>query len=172
MGKWFDDIIYFLTHGATPPSTSPYYTPPGTPSVPGVSYPAPSVEYEAEPDFAAKRLLLFEAGVLGAIVAAPALYAAYNARKGPKKRQTNILGDGTYLGLEGASNRAVSLLAALAPAFALPLTYITVQALEDCKYIRSGVGNTVQTVIVGGALAPAVGNIIGSVVSGVGKAAK
>ena len=95
---------------------------------------------------------------------APALYIAYKGRKRGKKART--ANEATYLALEGASNRATSLLAGLAPAFAVPIAYIGVQELENKGVITKSLGDAVQGLMTAGVVAPAIGNIIGSVIGG------
>ena len=109
--------------------------------------------------------------ILTVAAAAPVGYALYNARKRPKKRVKDLSQDGTYLALEGASNRATSLLAGLLPAFALPIAYIGVEELEQKHIITGALGDRVQTLMAAGVVAPAVGNIIGSVVGGLTRTA-
>jgi len=104
-----------------------------------------------------------------AATSAPVIYIAYKGRKRGKKGKAN---EATYLALEGASNRATSLLAGLAPAFAMPIAYIGVQELENKGVITKDLGDAVQGLMVAGVVAPAIGNVIGSVVGGLGKAAK
>ena len=106
------------------------------------------------------------------VAAAPAIYAAYNAQKGPKKRSSDITSDGMFLALEGASNRATSLLAGILPAFAFPIAYIGIEELEEKRIISGALGDDVQALMTAGVLAPAVGNVIGSVVSAVAKGKK
>ena len=109
--------------------------------------------------------LLKTAIALGAISAAPAIYALYNQRRTKKHRVKDITEDGMFLALEGASNRATSLIAGILPAFALPIAYIGVEELEERAIISGPLGDDVQTLMAAGVIAPAVGNVIGSVVS-------
>ena len=114
-------------------------------------------------------------GLIGAIglglAAAPVLYA-YSKRKGKGKKARSDLGDDyTFLALEGASNRSVSLVAAVAPAFALPIAYLGIEDLEQRGIIGGEIGDRVQALIAAGAVAPAIGSVIGSVLGGVGKLA-
>ena len=101
--------------------------------------------------------------------AAPAIYIALKGRKRGKKGKAN---EATYLALEGASNRVTSLLAGLAPAFAMPIAYIGVQELENKGIITKDLGNAVQSLMVAGVVAPAIGNVIGSVVGSLAKGGK
>ena len=114
-------------------------------------------------------------GLIGAIglglAAAPVLYTLSKSRKRGKKARTDLGDDYTFLALEGASNRSVSLLAAVAPAFALPIAYLGIEDLEQRGIIGGEIGDRVQALIAAGAVAPAIGSVIGSVLGGVGKLA-
>jgi len=105
-----------------------------------------------------KDFLFWEAAVLGSIVAAPALYAAYTARrKGKrKKRDEKILVE-----LNDASNRSVALLASIGPAIGFPIAYMTIQGLEARGVISKGLGNTVQTLMAGAVVGQAASSITG-----------
>ena len=114
-------------------------------------------------------------GLIGAIglglAAAPVIYALSKGRKRGKKGRMDLGDDYAFLALEGASNRSVSLLAAVAPAFALPIAYLGIEDLEQRGIIGGEIGDRVQALIAAGAVAPAIGSVIGSVLGGVGKLA-
>jgi len=128
----------------------------------GTGPPPVTDDSEAPVDIArAKRFLLAEAALLGGIVAAPAAYVAYTGykkRKSAKKRKQE---DKVLTELSHASTRATTLLSAFGPAFAIPATYITVQGLENAKYISKGLGDAVQTLLTMSAAAGLVGGVAG-----------
>ena len=98
------------------------------------------------------------AGAGLAIAAAPVVYSAYRASlRGKKARKAVDIGPS----LEYASNRATTILAAMAPAIGMPIAYITIQALEDKGIIEKGLGDAVQTMIAAGVAAPAIGGALG-----------
>ena len=102
--------------------------------------------------------LLGEAAILGGIAAAPTLYKALRKTRGKGSRRGKRDAEVSD-SLEGASHRATTILAALAPAIGLPLAYITVQQLENANVITKGLGDGVQTMIAAGAVAPAIGGV-------------
>ena len=159
---WFSPLAY-LTGGTTPPILSwrdtyggGSETPP-TPPTPPTDQSGQGDDKAVAPGFLSLCMAL---GI--AATAAPVVYIAYKGRKRGKKART--ANEATYLALEGASNRATSLLAGLAPAFAVPIAYIGVQELENKGIITKDLGNAVQGLMTAGVVAPAIGNIIGSVV--------
>ena len=157
---WFSPMAY-LTGGTTPPILSWENTygslqQTGGPVEPPIDQSGQGETKAVRPGFLTLCMAL---GV--AATAAPVVYIAYKGRKRGKKGKAN---EATYLALEGASNRATSLLAGLAPAFAVPIAYIGVQELENKGIITKDLGNAVQGLMTAGVVAPAIGNIIGSVV--------
>lgn len=103
------------------------------------------------------RWLLALGGTTIALAAAPFIYQAFvGPTRGKRGKKASEYADR----LENASSRATTLAAALLPAAALPITYITVQALED-RIIPKGVGDSVQGLITAGMVAPAIGAITG-----------
>ena len=157
---WFEDIWNAIS---TPPGSTAPILAPDTIRTPAELLVLPVVDdSDAPEDIArAKRFLAVEAALLGGIVAAPAAYVAYTSskkRKSAKKRkgEERVLSE-----LSDASTRATSLLSAFGPAFAIPATYITVQGLENAKYISKGLGDAVQTMLTASAAAGLVGGIAG-----------
>ena len=152
---WFSPLAY-LTGGTTPPVLIWENTYGGGSATPPVDQSGQNDTKAVKPGFLSICMAL---GI--AATAAPVIYIAYKGRKRGKKGKAN---EATYLALEGASNRATSLLAGLAPAFAVPIAYIGVQELENKGIITKDLGNAVQGLMTAGVVAPAIGNIIGSVV--------
>jgi len=115
-------------------------------------------EIESDDKIIHKDFLFWEAAILGSIVAAPALYAAYTApRKGKrKKRDDRILTE-----LNDSSNRAVGLLASIGPAIGFPMAYMSIQGLEARGVISKGLGNTIQTLMAGAVVGQAASSITG-----------
>ena len=124
----------------------------------GLLQPLTNEEAGSEDKYIRADFLFWEAAELGSIVAAPALYAAYTARrKGKrKKRDDRILTE-----LNDSSNRAVGLLASIGPAIGFPMAYMTVQCLETRGVISKGLGNTVQTLMAGAVVGQAASSITG-----------
>ena len=116
----------------------------------------------------ARKFLLAEAALLGGVVAAPAMYALYRAASKPAKGKKRAAADTMSLELSHASTRATTLLSAFGPAFAIPATYITVQGLENAKYITKGLGDAVQALLTASAAAGLVGGVAG-VITGLKK---
>ena len=111
----------------------------------------PSDEHKSKP-----VILGATAAVLGGVALAPFVYRAYSRpRRGKRAKQAQELA----LAVDDASNRAVTLLAALLPAVGLPIAYLGVQELEARGVISKGLGDSVQTLIAAGAVAPAIGGV-------------
>ena len=104
------------------------------------------------------------------VPAVPAAYALYKGRKRPSKRRTAESEERIGVALENASNASSTLIqtALAAPVVAAAYTYIAVQKAETGKLISKGLGDAVQTLLAAGAVAPAIGGIIG----GIAKVAK
>jgi hypothetical protein len=136
-----------------------------TPSMPAES---PSTPEEISDSKArATRFLLAEGAILAGAVALPAAYIAYKGQKKGKKAKRAAKDDKMLLAMNDASNRAVSLLAAIGPAVLLPVSYITVQKLEDAGVITKGLGDatqTLMTVAAAGQVASGIGSIVKAVI--------
>ena len=151
------DVISYLVFGfpgqVLPGAESVvFYTPPVFGEGPYAAA-DPDPEHKTKPIF-----LLGTAAVLGGIAAAPLLYKAYTSRsRGKKAKRAAEIGQE----VETASNRAVMLAASLMPAIGLPVAYLGIQELEARGVISKGLGDSVQTLIAAGAVAPAIGGITG-----------
>ncbi len=106
--------------------------------------------------------LVYEAAILGGIVAAPLIYRAAVGRKKGKKGKVNAEMAKDF---DDASNRAVALLSVLGPAFAFPTAYITVQGLENRGIITKKLGNDVQMLLTAAAAGPAISGFSGALSS-------
>lgn len=115
----------------------------------------------------ARLHLLGTAAAVGAITAAPALYAL-SLRKGRRKRKLTekeiVLGEA----MENASKTTSSVLvtALASPAIATAAAYIIIQKMEDARLIRKGLGNAAQTLLA----VQAAGPMIGGLFQGIGSA--
>jgi len=162
--SWIQDFIDWATgsgssYGANALPSYPGDT--GLVSDPMAAAPPPIPPGETETDtstrageLAAKKFLYTEAAILGGICAAPALYRYATARSKGKRAKRDAL---MALELDNASNRAVTLLAALGPAVVFPATYITIQKMERAKIISKGLGDAVQSLMTAMAVAPVAG---------------
>lgn len=107
-----------------------------------------------------KDFLMWEAVVLGGMIAAPVIYRAYAGSKKGKRARMN---EDMAIALDNASARSVALLASIGPAIGFPMAYMSVQCLEDRGVITKGLGNTVQSlmaVAAAGQAASAVGGLL------------
>lgn len=112
--------------------------------------------------YRAKKFLAAEAMILGSVVAAPAIYKLATGSKKRKSARTKKREEAIATELSHASTRASTMLAAFGPAFAIPATYITVQGLENAKYISKGLGDAVQGLLTASAAAGLVGGAVGA----------
>jgi len=170
---WLDDLWYYITTpGWKLAGLKDPLSPLGQADFPGLFPPGldPSESEKddstKEGELAAKKFLYTEAAILTGIVAAPALYRYATGRSRGKraKRDAAVAAE-----LDNASNRAVTLLAALGPAVAFPLTYITIQKMEGAKIISKGLGDGVQGLMTAMAVAPVAGaavNLVSKAIPG------
>lgn len=106
------------------------------------------------PKTAVSRYWLYAGAGLIALLAAGPIYrlAATQAhttpKKGSRKRsKAYTFNEQTAASLDAASLNATRVIASLAPAVALPVSYIGVQMMEDHGMITKGLGDAVQTLI-------------------------
>jgi len=149
-----------------------------TPTTGIVVFPPETADTTPTPEqvMQARIHLLGTAAAVGAITAAPALYAL-SLRKGRRKRKLTekeiLLGET----LENASKTTSSVLvtALASPAIATAAGYILIQKLEDARLIRKGLGDAAQTLLAAQAAGPMIGGLfqgIGSAFGGMRRAPK
>jgi len=108
----------------------------------------------------ARKQLIIGAAAVGAIVAAPAIYAitrSKRSRRGKRAQEDETLG----VALENASSGATALLAVgiASPAIAAAGAYVLIQKLEDAKIISRSLGNAAQGLMAVAAAGPAIQGI-------------
>ena len=149
---WFEDLMEAFAHALVGyPTTAP------TPLIVEEVTDALQGPKDAAPEHKMKPIILTAtAAVLGGVALAPFVYRAYSRPRRGKRSKDH---DRMALAVDDASNRAVTLLAALLPAVGLPIAYLGIQELETRGVISKGLGDSVQGLIAAGAVAPAIGGI-------------
>ena len=133
------------------------------PSNPEPAY-SPQKEPDPDPKTTISKYWYYAGAGLLALLAAGPLYRMSAPQKGSRKRSKGYTYDEKVAdSLDAASVNATRVLASLAPAMGIPISYIGVQMMEDHDMITKGLGDAVQTLITtaaAGQLATGLGGLI------------